>query len=90
MPAITVQLLKACSLDSKKKFAEDVTKSACECFNVPPEHVWITFDESAPENFVAMAGKLYIDKNPINDNQPAIVSISCQPLTSETERRFFD
>lgn len=61
MPAITVQLSKGRSLDAKRKFVEDVTKSACECFNVPPEYIWITFDESEPENF-AMAGKLYIDK----------------------------
>lgn len=61
MPAITVQLSKGRSLDAKRKFVEDVTKSACECFRVPPELIWITFDESTPENF-AMGGKLYIDK----------------------------
>lgn len=61
MPSITVQLSKGRSLDAKRKFVAYVTELACECFNVPPEHVWITFDESEPENF-ARGGKLYIDK----------------------------
>lgn len=61
MPSITVQMSQGRSLDAKRKFVADVTKSACENFNVPPELIWITFEESTPENF-AMGGKLYIDK----------------------------
>ena len=61
MPIIQVNLLQGRSIEAKRKYAADVTKLTCECFEVPPERVRVIFNEMAHENF-AIAGTLAADR----------------------------
>ncbi|MDR1966358.1 MAG: tautomerase family protein, partial [Synergistaceae bacterium] len=45
MPIIHVNLLEGRSADAKRKFALQVTQSACECLDVAPEQVRIIFND---------------------------------------------
>jgi len=61
MPLINVSLLEGRSVEAKRKYASEITKLTCDCFEVTPERVRIVFSEMKPENF-AVAGVLNVDK----------------------------
>ena len=61
MPLIKVNMLQGRSVETKRKYASEMTKITCECLGVKPESVRIIFSEMPPENFAA-AGTLYADK----------------------------
>jgi 4-oxalocrotonate tautomerase len=60
MPVIQVNLLEGRSRESKRAFAAEVTKSACECFRVGPEKVRVIFHEVSRGDW-SVAGTLYSD-----------------------------
>jgi 4-oxalocrotonate tautomerase len=57
-----VNLLQGRSVEAKRKFADEVTRSACCCLGVQPEQVRIIFFDMPPENY-AIAGVLSLDKD---------------------------
>lgn len=61
MPTINVNLLEGRSIEAKRKYAAEVTKLTCECFEVPAERVRVIFTDMKHENF-AIAGVLSADK----------------------------
>jgi len=61
MPSINVNLLEGRTVESKRKYAAEVTKLTCEYLEVPPERVRVIFNEMKHENF-AVAGVLSVDK----------------------------
>jgi 4-oxalocrotonate tautomerase len=61
MPIIQVHLLEGRSVEIKRKYAAEITKTTSECLGVAPEAVRIIFSEMAHENF-AVAGTLSADK----------------------------
>ena len=71
MPIIQVNLLEGRSRESKRAFAAEVTRSACECLNVKPAQVRVIFHEVPRENW-SVAGVLRADKDERPDAAPAI------------------
>jgi len=61
MPIINVNLLEGRSVEAKRKFAAELTKVTCECFDIPAERVRVILNDMKPENF-AVAGVLAADK----------------------------
>jgi 4-oxalocrotonate tautomerase len=61
MPLIKVNMLQGRSVETKRKYASEMTRITCECLNVEPESVRIIFSEMPPENLV-VAGTLVADK----------------------------
>jgi 4-oxalocrotonate tautomerase len=57
-----VNLLQGRSVEAKRKFADEVTKSACNCLSVRPDQVRVIFSDMPPENY-AVAGVLALDKD---------------------------
>ena len=61
MPTIHVNLLEGRTVEAKRKYAAEVTKLTCECFEVTPEKVRVVFNDMKHENF-AIAGVLVADQ----------------------------
>ena len=61
MPVIQVNLLEGRSVETKRKYAAELTKLTCECLDTSPESVRVIFNEMEHENF-AIAGTLAVDK----------------------------
>ena len=61
MPIIQVNLLQGRSVETKRKYAAELTKLTCECLDASPESVRIIFREMAHEDF-AIAGILAADR----------------------------
>jgi 4-oxalocrotonate tautomerase len=61
MPVIQVNMLHGRSVETKRRYASEITKVTCEYLDVKPDSVRIIFSEMAPENF-ATAGSLHADK----------------------------
>jgi 4-oxalocrotonate tautomerase len=60
MPLIKVNMLQGRSVETKRKYASEMTRVTCECLGVAPESVRIIFSEMPPENLV-IAGALAAD-----------------------------
>lgn len=60
MPLIKVNMLQGRSVETKRKYASEMTRITCECLDVKPESVRIIFSEMPPENLAA-AGRLAAD-----------------------------
>jgi 4-oxalocrotonate tautomerase len=60
MPVIKVNMLQGRSIETKRKYASEMTRITCECLDVNPESVRIIFSEMPPENLAA-AGTLFAD-----------------------------
>jgi 4-oxalocrotonate tautomerase len=60
MPLIKVDMLQGRSVETKRKYASEMTRITCECLDVKPESVRIIFSEMPPENLV-IGGKLAAD-----------------------------
>jgi 4-oxalocrotonate tautomerase len=65
MPMIQVNLLQGHSAEEKRKFVNNVTRIACEDFNVHPEQVWVQITEMPPGDF-AVGGVLISDRDKKN------------------------
>jgi len=61
MPIVQVNLLEGRTIEAKRKYAAEITKLTCGCFDVPPEKVRVIFNDMKHENF-AVAGVLAADK----------------------------
>jgi 4-oxalocrotonate tautomerase len=61
MPIIQINLIEGRSVEAKRKFAAEMTKVTCECFDVVPEQVRIIINDMKPENY-AIAGTLIVDR----------------------------
>ena len=61
MPFIQVSMLQGRSIETKRKYAAELTKLTCECLDTPPETVSIIFNEMAYEN-LSVGGTLKADK----------------------------
>jgi 4-oxalocrotonate tautomerase len=60
MPVIQINMLQGRSVETKRRYASEITRVTCECLSVKPDSVRIIFNEMVPENF-ATAGSLYAD-----------------------------
>jgi 4-oxalocrotonate tautomerase len=60
MPLINVNMIQGRSVETKRKYASEMTRITCECLGVTPDSVRIIFSEMPPENLV-IAGTLAAD-----------------------------
>ena len=60
MPIIKVNMLQGRSVETKRRYASEMTRVTCECLSVKPESVRIIFSDMPHENF-AIAGTLSAD-----------------------------
>lgn len=61
MPVVNVQMFEGRSVEQKRKFVADVTRTICDSLRVAPESVRIMITDMPREN-VAVGGVLSIDK----------------------------
>lgn len=62
MPVIRIEMLAGRSVEQKRKFAQEVTKLACETFNCKPDTLHVVFSEVERDSW-ATGGVMLSDKS---------------------------